>query len=88
MRTSRVPRATIKPSERVVSFPDSSIRVRYTNAKSRVRGGTSHSLFDIIQNKIHQLIITLENTADCFVCQSHAHERKEKERKSYPLSPR
>lgn len=67
MSTNNVPRATIRPSDRVVSLPFSST-VQLATSCGRMasnRRHTAHGLLDIIQDEVHQLIIPLENAADC-----------------------
>lgn len=64
--TSNVPRATIKPRDRVVSLPSSS---GHTGQSDRTRlqsqALASHSLLDVVQDKIHQLVVAFEG-ADNF----------------------
>lgn len=73
IRTSRVPRATIRPRGRVVSLPASSGRLMsvFNNRKHTAQAGatdglpkrldlTSQRLPDIIQHQIHQLIVSLQ----------------------------
>ena len=96
MRTRRVPRATIKPSERDEVFPSSSstITPRQPPKQERIRTKwcrrwterTMQQLLDIIQHQIHQLIIALQSPGYCATSASihrfHARARSSSPRKN------
>lgn len=67
MSTIKVPRATMRPSERVVSLPSSSIvAVRDTPDQNYGKDKilTPHGLLHIVQHKVHELIVAFQQTED------------------------
>lgn len=68
INTIKVPRATIRPIERVFVLPSSSVESQLVHQRmegiSFKQEPTTHGFLDFIEDQVHQLIIALEDTSD------------------------
>jgi hypothetical protein len=67
MSTRSVPRATTRPSGRDEVLPSSSVIALACEILGMRRGGemTSENFLYVVQNQVHQRIVTLECAVDC-----------------------
>ena len=65
MTTRRVPRATIRPSLRYLMLPSSSGSSQIGRCEHEDQRHTSQRFFDLIQDKVHELVVAFERANDC-----------------------